>query len=941
MISDQSVRTAIRNENTRSVVVEASAGTGKTTLITDRVSALVKSGIPLENLAVVTFTEAAACELRSRIREILPPEHRRTMDQAWITTIHGFASRILREYFHLCGGVPEFTMETDHFSRSELGIQWDIYLADAESSALRASSESLKNPGSSELLFIAAEIEKHRWFTDSAPLGNTDKELAVSIALWEKTFESLIPLCTAKSDALLSRIQIALDSLASGIPVKVNLTSVSAANWGGKESLASVKEVLKEYNTNGLKHIASLTQMLGLLPAFSELVIPFAVKMRSIWDENPTRMSFDDLLYKAWLAVSRSAELRRELNGRFSHIFIDEFQDTSLIQVRLFSTLLEQSGLAAKLTVVGDPKQSIFGWRAADIETYKDTVGKLEKSNALSETITVNFRSDTSIIDFVNSFGEALFSQISPEEEPFSCGYSPITPRPDAPHGQAVTVHRLPELKASEMADVQARRIADLIDEPSHTAVLFRTGTHLDVLVQELDRRGIPYKVEASRDFHKRKEVEDTAGLIKAVLCPSDEYALARTFRSIYFGISDRDITLWRLKRTPDTIKAAEELLCRLRQVAFTLPPGLFMETLFRNTCLLTSVRESGYQVARRLGNLRFILETAHKTDDYAVLIETLQGEAPMSAEEPSAPPENLFGAVTLSTIHRAKGLAWKHVILANPGNSSNTASSSVLINPRDLTAGISTAGGTTANYEKLFRREKNRSIAEYRRLLYVAVTRPKQKLDIFLPEKTSEGSPAGILNAALRAAQGYTVETVASVEESVKNAEQETLSAIPAIPDAFNCPYPCAIPAVQAEREKHMRLGTEVHSIMEFIDFQNPETWLCSNRDMLSTAMEFPEEAAALARNFFEVFNFDGAEIIGREYPLLVEGKQYYVDLLIRRNGILEAIDYKTDKDDPELKTLEYRDKQILYRNNLEKLTGAPVVAKLVFLQHAQIREI
>ncbi|MCD4706366.1 MAG: UvrD-helicase domain-containing protein [Candidatus Sabulitectum sp.] len=942
MISDKSVREAIRNEKDRSVVVEASAGTGKTTLLTDRVKTLVENGIPLEKLALVTFTEAAASELRVRIRKILSPEDRRAMDQAWITTIHGFASRILREYFHLCGGAPEFSTEAGHFSRSELEIHWDLFLAGADPAVLRDSAESLKTTGSAKLLEVAGEIENYRWFTDSYPLGNTEDELKKTSSFWKQRIESLIPLCTCQSDKLLERIRNSISSLHDGIPEKINLRGGSAGNWGNRESLAEAKAVLKEYNDTGVKLISAYTAVIPLLPAIDKLVIPFGNRMRAIWDSDPTRLSFDDLLYRAWLAVSRSQELRKELNDRFNHIFIDEFQDTSLVQVRLFSILLEQSGLQKKLTVMGDPKQSIFGWRSADIETYKDTLRRLENDNALFKTILVNFRSGISIIDFVNSFGNALFTAVPPDEKPFSCDYSPIEARPDAGKGDGVTVYRLPDLPAAEMACVQAHKIADLIQNPASTAILFRTGTHLDALILELDRRDIPYRVEARRDFHKRKEVEDTANLIRAILCPSDKYALAKTFRSIFFGISDRDITLWRLNRPPDSIKAAEELLLNLRQVSHTLSPGPFMETLFRNTCLLLAVEESGYQVARRLGNLKFILEAAHRTSDYALLLETLTGKAPMSAEEPSAPPESHTGVVTLTTIHRAKGLAWKHVILANPGNSFNNTTPAVLANSRNLTAGIKIVNGLTAHYQRLSEREKTRSRAEYRRLLYVAVTRPRQKLDIFIPEKAREGSPAGIMSNALTAATGlYKDETIPSDESPGRILPDNRKLVRHEKPDDFILLYPESLPVIHPDRERQMRLGTEVHRILEFIDFEKPDLWLSSNKEQLYNSLEFPDEAVELALKFFEIFDLEGAEVAGREYPLLVDGKQYYIDLLIRRKGILEVIDYKTDRDDPEKKTEEYRDKQLLYRNTLKKLTGKEVKAKLVFLRHGVIIDI
>jgi len=939
MISDNATREAIRKEKSRSVVVEASAGTGKTTLLTDRVKELVEGGISLDKLAVVTFTEAAASELRQRIREKLAPGHRRNMDQAWITTIHGFASRILREYFHLCNGVPEFSMEAAHFSRSELEIQWDLFLARAASSVLQTSSESLRNPGSRNLLELAGQIEMHRWFTSSAPMGNTELQLTGLINTWKLQMESLIPLCTDKTDKLQKNIQNTLDSLNRGAAVRVNLQGGSAANWAGKHALSEVKNKLKQYNSRDLKLIQEYSAMLPVLPALENLVIPFANSMRNLWDSNPTRLSFNDLLYKAWSAVKASPELRAELNGKFSHIFIDEFQDTSLVQIKLFTELLGKTGLKTKLTVVGDPKQSIFGWRDADIETYKDTLEELKNSSALSESIQVNFRSETGIIDFVNSFGKTLFHQISPEEDPFSCSYSPIKPRQKAGTGAGVTVHRLSGNTAEEIAETEAGAIADIIGNPGNTAVVFRTKTHLDALVQELDRRSIPYQVEVGRDFHKREEVKDTASLLRAVLCPSDICALAETFRSIYFGISDMDISLWRNNTEPKSIQNAAALIDRLREVARCLPPGPFMETLFRNTSLLPAVINSGYQVTRRLGNLRFILETARAVPDYALVLETLLGMAPVSADEPSAPPESSTGAVTLTTIHSAKGLAWKHVILTNPGSSFNSRFPGVLVNDRDLSAGVRTADGATGLYYHLKSREQARTRAEYRRLLYVAVTRPRDRLDIFLPEKPSANSPAEILCNALAGSESFYREvTVSQQNESSTAKDRRDLPTPAGKPDEFLHLYPGSIPEVQVEREKQMRLGTEVHRVLELIDFDKPGAWMENNREQIYRTLEFPEEASALALKFFSVFDISGAEVLGKEYPLLVNGKQYYIDLLVGRNGILEVIDYKTDLADPHARAQEYRDKLLLYRNTLEGITGTKTVAKLVFLRRGAV---
>ena len=230
---DNDVRVAIQNETKRSVIVEASAGTGKTTLLTNRVNTLVQKGIPLKSLTIVTFTEAAASELRTRIRDILPADQVKTISQTWITTIHGFASKILREYFHLCKGAPEFSMEATHFSKEELAVHWDIFLSNASQKALQESAHALNCYGSSSLLEIAREIEKHQWLTDTSFLGNSELAYKTIFLWWQKELTRLSLLCTNPSDLLFKRLNNTLDSFQNKPIIKIDVRSGSQGNWGG------------------------------------------------------------------------------------------------------------------------------------------------------------------------------------------------------------------------------------------------------------------------------------------------------------------------------------------------------------------------------------------------------------------------------------------------------------------------------------------------------------------------------------------------------------------------------------------------------------------------------------------------------------------------------------------------------------------------------------
>lgn len=770
-------------------------------------------------------------------------------------------------------------------------------------------------------------------------LGNTRERAEKLIRVWTERLSDLLRECTDETDLLFSGITEGLRQLKDRQPEKINLRGRQAA-WGGKENLDRVKDFLKEYREDS-NTIRNWLGVKDLLPCMEELVIPFLNGLRREWDKDPTRLSFDDLLYRAGRGLENSAALRKALAERFDHIFIDEFQDTSLVQVNLFRSLLKGEELHRKLTVVGDPKQSIYGWRSADIETYKTTVKQLEEKGALSRTITVNFRSARSIIRFVNGFGEALFSQASPGELPFSSGYSPIDPEPGAPEGEGVHLHRLPELPAADQALAQARAMGRLIRNPGETAILLRSSTHMDSILRELDRLGIPYAVEASRDFHRRDEVKDTACLLRSLLSPKDTFSLVNTLRSMYFGIDDREITAWMVKKERSKkLVNALELLERLRTAVRTLSPGLFVKTLYRNTCILRSIRDSGFQTGRRLSNMQFLLERAQSAEDCTALLEMLEGRAPISADEPSAPPENSLGTVTVTTIHRAKGLAWKHVILASPGGTSGSMTSTVLTDHRTGRAAIKTEDGHTAHWPDLLERERNREAAEFRRLLYVAVTRPRDRLDIFLPGKMTPGSRGAVLERALVNPEHFS-ET--EVEPAPEDEGTISFPAIPgdSTPEPFACPVELALGAGDDQRDRAMRLGTEVHNVMEFIDLDSPDEWLDKRLPALGQTLEFPERTIALVRNFFRAFDMSGARVLGREYPITARGSQYYVDLLIERNGGLEVVDYKTDLGPPGERMKFYEEHQRLYMRALRESTGKPVKAFLVFLQRGDVLEI
>jgi ATP-dependent helicase/nuclease subunit A len=791
---DQKSREVILQETEKNVFVQASAGTGKTTLMVDRVVELVRKGIPLDKLAVVTFTNPAAAELRVRIRNKLRIESSngsrecasalKVFPSAWISTIHAFASRILKEYFNFAGVDPSFSTTETHFTPVEINREWDRWLLEFDSEKPGHDTEVLIETDTQMQKEIALGIEKRRWLNSVDNVGGCAAATRIFeeyIDKYESAIESILQKCTDQSDKLFMGGTAFLEGvrkLKNSLPNcdkedVINLYSLihtgrgSIKNWDDKER---AKQILGEAREQ-FKRIAPVIMSGELTEKTWRFAGAFAKELRNKWDSDRSRLSYNDLLYTAWKAIARSRQLATCLKERFHHILIDEFQDTSSEQTALFEAFLQQKGRLPDgcITVVADDKQSIYGWRNADIETYNDFRNRLEESGAVSETITTNFRSSRSIIRFVNTFGSQLFSNQTPEEGPFGCEYSPIEPRPGAPEGEPVTVVTLPDMpdelksiynKNAYITLLQAEWFADYLKNglndgnvPEDYALLYRSGTHLHHFIDVLERESIPYYVSSSRDFLLRAEINDLRELIRCLLYPGDSLAWIHTLRSLFFGLSDDVISRavesgtkgysGQASECPREVGEVNEQLRRFRRSILAIPFADFLFELFFQSEMITVLAAVKYQETRRLGNLQYILERVLSGEIRSPieLLHTLDEKlAPERTEEPSSVPAE-GGAVTISTIHGAKGLAWKHVVIASMPTSSHSKSGKVISYDHRNMAAFNlcvSMGGSGRNgmkspfWPEITEIREAREKAELRRLLYVAVTRPKDSLAIF-----------------------------------------------------------------------------------------------------------------------------------------------------------------------------------------------------------------
>ncbi len=830
ILSDAADRARARLELGANVVVEAGAGTGKTTILTDRMLFLIlaggpgREGVPVSRIAAMTFTEKAAGELATRISARLsdlidmidgrlaeprrrawaserlaeaaerfgvPPEPARQraaralegLDRATIGTIHQFAALVLRLHPLAAGVDPQFAVdEGAAFDRSfdedwsrwldtELGASaprreaWLEVLALAPLSDLRELALSLSSEGTrvgglgatpamaERLKAMAREVDALKAYPE--PRGAS------------KIRESAAAVCQR-----LSELAAALSGDRRPLPQQLALRELPARAWPkaweglpGREAYVSALAVARDTSA---EHELLLRRAVAL-------VAPFADRFRERYLRRGW-ISFDGLLARARAVLRDSADAREDLKARYDAVLIDEFQDTDPLQGELLMFLGERPGGRAvswrevetapgRLFVVGDPKQSIYRFRGADLRAYEAFTGALLRQGALSCALTTSFRSPEGIAGPVN----AVFSRIMRPLEGLQPAYRPVTARPrtneDPPARTARVILALVEGQDGDAAAAQdsqraeaswiARWIAEQrrrkACELKDVAILLRATTVLGPVLAALKAAGLRYVVEAERFFYSAQEIVDFVSLLRALADPSDRLATAAVLRSALGGLDDsqllelaeRDSLNYLSKLSGLTAKTREGaagiygLLRDLRARAGREPLGDFVARVIRETFALelaAAAPHAEQTVANLLKFQRMAREAGEAGETLREFTAEVVASMRDSAEEGESPlAEASLDAVRVMTIHKAKGLEFPVVILPNlaakrGGGGERPA------RRRDWAEGtagfrLGGAGAADAAWALLDRSEKIREEHEAVRLLYVAMTRAKERL--------------------------------------------------------------------------------------------------------------------------------------------------------------------------------------------------------------------
>jgi len=806
------------------LVVEAGAGTGKTTLLINRLCLCVLvQKIPVEKLVALTFTDKAAAEIKTRFifklqelielvqaEKITPPDAQSyqtdkkyktlrllrekfslsdadliaraqtalaRLDRACIGTIHSFCAEILKMFPLEAGLSPLAQIDTGQKATQLFEVRWNRFLdkelginaprADHWKEALEVLSlEDLKGLAMS---LAALKPVEYDYYSHCAMLAKLCAQKSQQAREWAQIHLPTKGKPRAIEKALLWAEQSLLRTQAF-----LEHASVAPAAQEGCPTLSSTLcKGWKADEQEEARGLISFAQKItpenqSLFLTACELVRPLAQEVRTLYEQEGV-LSFDDLIIKTRNLLVQNLYVRRLLKEKFDVLFVDEFQDTDPIQGELLLFLAEEKpGTASrwqevhlqpgKLVVVGDPKQSIYRFRGADITAYELFTDLILKQGGQKCFLQQNYRSEWEIVTVANE----VCSRAMVQESSFQPAYVPIfTPqstRTKAVEWLFVQVPEGEKAAADDCRHNQAEQIACWIRGNvdklqlangrkmtyADVALLTRVGTNTRIYTDAFRRHNIPFITETDKDFFHKQELNDLLLFLQAVADPEDKIALVGVLRSpfgactdeqLYQLAGDGELTLTNLLNNPLTASCARQII-HFSQLAGRVSLKELLEKVIEQT-FLPEVCAAAYDGERTLAYLQQFVGLAeqYQTQQSASLVSFLADlqkrlESPADFTLPHA--DETADAVSLLTVHKSKGLEFPVIILADLSRK-ETGSSGTL--PTHLFSwqynmyGLRAGSLCDVNLAFLEEEQKKHSRCEEVRILYVALTRAKEKL--------------------------------------------------------------------------------------------------------------------------------------------------------------------------------------------------------------------
>lgn len=765
----------------RNLSVIAGAGTGKTKVLTERFVHILENGnLPLgrevESIVAITFTKKASQEMIERIRREIRKNftrgekwrgYYRDIEKANISTIHSFCLNILKENAVRADLDPMFEVIEEYESRKML-----------TSSILEALTLQLEeDPLMYELLKMMKLDRVEPLAEDIKSVYNQIRTIGISIErvreITIKHLESLEAIDLDDLDRIRKLVYILIEKGSKAAKIKKLLDDEKCRSFLEGERVDDLSETLAFIEGN-IGSNKKEQENIDLLTSHIRKAL------RSLEREN---IDYYKTLFKILERVDISYESKKDVFGgldyedlqiktnkllkdksvlakyqdRYRYIMIDEFQDTNELQKQIFYKIatVEKDLDRDNLFIVGDPKQSIYGFRGADLDVFYQVTDYIDTTNGGAEVkLNKNYRTVDTVVNFVNN----IFSQLMKKK------YSALNAAKESKEKIDVELISDEELlipdgvSPSEYernfeAEQIAKRIRELVNNGQYRykdfAMLFRATTRNHIYERALNKYGVPYYNIGSKGFFKQQEVVDIINALRSVNNINDKISTIGFLRSNFIGLDDNAI--YHIFKDPkadvyESIDALrDEDLDKTETVKLNQALDIYREMkIYRhayglNQILFKLLNKSFYiqttllkeNARQKFANIQKIVDIARQYEDKYTgnLNEFLDyiDEIRENDESMGQIESDNTDALKILTIHKSKGLEFPVVIIPEMSSRGYTGSSKFLIGEENKLA--INFGKSNPIYNEIKKDQSEKEREEMKRVLYVAMTRAEEKI--------------------------------------------------------------------------------------------------------------------------------------------------------------------------------------------------------------------
>lgn len=819
-VIDQAARDKIKHELNTNFLVEAGAGSGKTTSLVERMVQLIYTNTcNIEHIVAITFTRKAADELKMRFQSKIEAVWKmekdaaikdrleaalQNIDRCFLGTVHSFCAKLLRERPIEASLDLSFKEMEEADDIQLLEESWQLFLqkAQTDQSPLLAEINELgiKVDDLYESLCQMRQYTDVEWVTEITEKPDLQSAYLSLMNIVKEAIRSVPEEEPPKGyDALQKIIITALQKqrfidpsnnrdIIAQFELFNKKLNVTLNRWHSKEDAKFYKEKLTDYVE---------TTILPLLQQWKEYchpkVVSFLQEATSVYSnlkKERSLLNFQDLLLHTTTLLKDNAEVRGYFQEKYTHLLVDEFQDTDPIQAEMMfyltSTDLDEklwtkcTPKTGSLFVVGDPKQAIYRFRRADIDTYNRVKQLIEEHGGEVLQLTMNFRTVDTVTNKLNS----VFVQHLPEQETvYQAAYRPLNSfHEDDGKGlsgiKSLTVSadfsKKDEVIAEDARNI-TKAISSLLQQgynPRDFMVLTRYNDGMATYAQTLEDSGISVSISGEVIIGETREFQELSILLQTFVDPTDTVALLATLRGVFFGFSDNELYQWKkaggsfsiYSEIPEGLseplkeKFASALtkLTTYQKWVRSFSPTIAIEKMIEDVGFYPLLIKNGRNKRAYKSLLQVIEHIRHQestgTSTYKqicqLLMESIHNKTTVLNIEEDA------NSVRVMNVHKAKGLEAPIVFLAHPAKlvSQESFLSQHIKREDDASKGyfsFSIRNGFQSKELALpidwdtFKQEELRYLVEEElRILYVAATRAEKAIIISYSAKNEKKNP-------------------------------------------------------------------------------------------------------------------------------------------------------------------------------------------------------